>query len=575
MADIGADDAPAIERYLHLIRRRWPVILVVTVMVTVVALTVSLERRTVYEASADVYLTRLDIAGQLSGVSRFDFNQPAQRLLETQAQLARVPSVATRAVLQANLQGTSAGSLLKGSSVSARPNADLLTFAVRDRKPDVAIKLANAYAAAFVAYRRDLDVADIQRVIDDVEHQLVGLNAQTQGPLVTVLTADLQKLLTVRALQSSNVTVVRSAGAAGAVGNRPISAGVAGGAVGLALGAGFALLLEALDRRARSEAEIGRRLGVPLLGRLPSPKARRRRSPGLVMFDETESTEAEAFRVARTNIVHAVATHDRSIMLSAVEQEVGETPRIAASIAVALARNATNTILIDLDLRRGAVDELFGTQDRPGLTEVVTNQLDLDSALVTVWKGETQSRRRGVHHADADAAGGAVLQLLPIGSQLASVGEFVASPKLHEVVERLRDKAQLVVIHGPPLLGTADALALTAVVDGLIVVAGIGLVRRDVLSDLGDELADVVETLGVIVTGVGHALDGPMPRGGRRSRPRGMPSMRRGSGNGGAERSVVQADAMRDVADRESHTLADAWRGIAPHLGSTRRWTRR
>jgi non-specific protein-tyrosine kinase len=287
------------------------------------------------------------------------------------------------------------------------------------------------------------------------------------------------------------------------------------------------------------------------------------------MFDETESTEAEAFRIARANIVHAVGAHQRSIMLSAVEQEVDETPAIAASLALALARNATHTILVDLDLRRGAVDGLFGTQDRPGLTEVVANQLDLDTALVTVWRGEAQSLRRGVHHADADAgaADGAVLQLLPTGSLGASVGELVASPKLHEVVERLRDKAQLVVIHGPPLLGTADALALASVVDGLIVVAGVGLVRREVLSDLGDELEDVVETLGVIVTGVDHVLNGPMPRGGKRARPRGVPRRRMNGGAGVAERD----DAMRDVDKRESHTLADAWRGVAPRLRPTRR----
>jgi Mrp family chromosome partitioning ATPase len=299
------------------------------------------------------------------------------------------------------------------------------------------------------------------------------------------------------------------------------------------------------------------------------------------MFDQTDSTEAEAFRIARTNIVHAVDAHQRSIMLSAIEQEVDETPRIAASLALALARNATDTILLDLDLRRSAVDGLFGTQDRPGLTEVVVNQLDLESALVTVWSGESQSRRRGVHHADDDAAGGAVLRLLPIGSLGASVGELVASPKLHEVVERLRDKAQLVVIHGPPLLGTADALALTTVVDSLIVVAGVGLVRRDVLTDLAGELEDVVDTLGVIVTGVDRALDGPMPRGGRRSRSRRVAVARRGTGNGDAAvaaqgvaaqgvaaQSVAgQGDATRDIGDGETRTRADAWRRVSPHRG--------
>ena len=536
MADTGAyEDSPAVERYLTLFRRRWPVIGVVTVMVTAVALAVNLARDEVYDASADVLLTRLDIAGQLGGVSDLDLNQPVARQIETQAQLARVPAVAARAVRQAKQPGTSAGSLLKSSSVSPRPNADLLTFAVRHPEPEVAVALANAYATAFAQYRSELDVAAIQKVIDDVESQLVVLlqrNDETQRPVMQALTTSLQQLRIVRALQNSNVTVVRPAAVAGKVANQPLEAGVAGGALGLALGIGLALLLEALDRRVRSEVEIARRLGVPLLGRLPSPGARSRRSPGLVMLQQPESSEAEAFRIARTNIEHAAAAHHRTIMLTAVELEADETPRVTANLALALARNSTHTILIDLDLRRGAVDRLFGVYHQQGLTEVVADELDLDAALVTVWSGDEPAR-------------GAVLELLPIGSPPASVGELVASPKLHEVVATLRERAPLVVIHGPPLLGTADALALTAVIDGLIVVAGIGLVRRDVLSDLGEELDAVVETLGVIATGVGRAPAGPMPRGRRRSRPRRLANGRGASKNGTRAGAAAQTLTRR------------------------------
>jgi Mrp family chromosome partitioning ATPase len=418
-----------------------------------------------------------------------------------------------------------------------------LTFEVRDPDPRNAARLVNAYADAFVDFRRDLDVASIQRVISDVEQQLVVLSEEGdpgQQQVVEDLTKSLQQLRTVQALQNSNATVVQSALGAGKVANQPLEAAVAGAALGLALGIALALLLEALDRRARSAAEIAHRLGLPLLGRLPSPVTRGRASSGLVMLQHPDSAEAEAFRIARTNIEHAAAAHHRSIMLNAVELEADMTPAIAANLALALARNSTHTILVDLDLRRGPVGRLFDQQHHAGVTEVVIDQLDLDDALVTVWSGEAQSFRRGVHHAEPRPSREGVLELLPRGRTPPSVGELVASPRLHDLVATLRDRAPLVVIHGPPLLGTADALSLTAVVDGLIVVAGVGLVRRDVLSDLGDDLDAVVEMLGVIVTGGGHPAGGPRSRRRGGSRPRGLITARRASRNGTPAREAAQ-----------------------------------
>ncbi|MEJ7582526.1 MAG: hypothetical protein WKF43_00275 [Acidimicrobiales bacterium] len=534
MADLGASEVPAVERYLGLVRRRWPMIALITVVVTALALALGASGDEEYASSADVYLTRFDVAGQLGAFVDPDSYQPAERVIETQRQLARLPAVATRAVERADVAGATSVSLLGSSSVTAQPNADLLTFSVRDKDSQVAVKLAGAYAAAFAEYRSDLDVEVIETIIDDVKREVDLLSqgdARTNAAQIRELTADLSQLRTVRALQTSNVTVVRPAVGAIKAQSRPLEAGLAGAALGLAFGTGLALLLEALDTRVRSDIEIARRLDVPLLGRLQSPGGFGRRQEKLVMGDRAESLEGEAYRLARTNI-ESVAGDHRSIMLSAVERETDDSATLVSNLALALARSSKRTILLDLDLRRAAVDRLFDVQDRPGLSEIVAGELQLDDALHTIWSGEGQS-----------------LELLPIGRRPGSVGDLLASPKLHGVLGELQEHASLVILHGPPLLGTADALALTPAIDGLIVIAGLGRVHQGTMSDLGEALEGAVETLGVIVTGGRRAVIGPRPGGPRGTRrPEAVPA----SGNGTPVRAPFTAEDAADLVARAS-----------------------
>ncbi len=337
---------------------------------------------------------------------------------------------------------------------------------------------------------------------------------------------------------------MRTAAAAATVDDSVLKAVVAGAAIGLALGVALALLLEALDRRVRSAAEVARRLGAPLLGRLPSPRRRRGRPAGLVMFEQDASPEAESYRVARVNLEHAIEDRAPSVMVSAVEGQFDQSPMVTANLALALARGSRHTILIDLDLRQAPMDALFGTGQRRGLTDVVSGASDLESTLVTVWRGDASIDPASEGLVGEAAASAAVLELLPAGTQPTSVGELLASARLHEVVQGLRDHGDLVVIHGPPLLGTADALAVLGAVGGVVVVAGVGVVGRDVLADVHEELDGVAETLGVLVTGIGRSAAGSRPRT-RRYRPWRIPTLRRSSRNGYRTPASVQARARR------------------------------
>jgi Mrp family chromosome partitioning ATPase/capsular polysaccharide biosynthesis protein len=464
-----------------------------------------------YEASADVLLSHQDLASTLTGTQNPNVAQAADRVAETQARLARVRPVATRTLKAAGVTDETAAEFLANSGVSATPNADLLEFRVTDKQPARAVRLATEYARQFTIYRRRLDTGTIVQARKDVRAQINRLKAtgKDNSPLYAGLIGKDQQLATMAALQSSNAYVVQTADNAAKVQPRPVRAGVMAGVIGLVLGIGLAFLLEALDTRVRSATEVGERLGLPLLARLPEPPRRIRSANGLVMMDDPAGHEAEAFRVLRTNLDFVnLTTGARTIMITSAVEGEGKSTTVA-NLAVALARAGRRVVLVDLDLRRPFLDHFFRLPG-PGVTEVALGHARLDEALTPIAiDASTNGAANGADGrsrddlapvlaralrqrpsgdektADSAAENGAhMLELLPSGPLPPNVGEFMGTPALADILAQLRERADVVLIDTTPLLHVGDAIALSAKVDAVLVVTRLNLVRRPVIAEL-------------------------------------------------------------------------------------------
>ena len=111
-----------------------------------------------YRASAEVLLPTQNVVTALNGVNDPTVYQSPDRRAQTQADLARVPAVARDALRRAGLK-RSVTDFLNHSSATAKTNADLLELSAEDHRPELARRLATAYAEAFSAYRAQLDIA--------------------------------------------------------------------------------------------------------------------------------------------------------------------------------------------------------------------------------------------------------------------------------------------------------------------------------------------------------------------------------------------------------------------------------
>src|SRR5256714_5289920 len=162
MAGVEMRESSQLSEYLAVLRRRKWIVVQLTVLVPVVAFAISSLQTHVYQGDAQVLLGRQNLGAVVNGVQDTSLAEDPQRLAQTQAAIARIPAVASRAIRLAGVRGISAGDLLASSSVSPRTNADLLDFTVENGDPKAAARLATAYARAFTLYRREPHTATPQ-----------------------------------------------------------------------------------------------------------------------------------------------------------------------------------------------------------------------------------------------------------------------------------------------------------------------------------------------------------------------------------------------------------------------------
>ena len=489
-------ETSTLRHYVAVARRHRWVILQAFVVVTAAALVFSLTQEKRYQGTSQVLLDRQNISDTLNDrVSANDSPQLADRIAQTQADLARSPEVARRTVEKLGLEETPR-EFLADTNVEPKSNTDILEFSATDGDEALAKRMAIAYANEFVGYRTELDTRAIKEARESLERRIA--NVGEDSPIYSKLVAKDEELRTEEALQTSNATVVESADKAALVQPLTVRNTIVGAVLGLLLGIGLAFLWDALDTRVRSADEVGEQLHLPLLARLPEPPKKVRDQNRVLMLEEPSGRQSELFRMLRTNLDFALLDREaKTILVTSATQGEGKSTTVA-NLGVALARSGRRVILVDLDLRRPFMDRFFGN-DQPGVTQVALGNARLDDALQRIDLGG--SGMKVASNGNGNGEHGS-LRVLTSGPIPPDPGEFLATKAVSNLLEQLGDRADVVLVDAPPLLNLGDSMLLSSKVDAILLVTRLRMVRRPMLKELKRVLDQTPgHKLGFVVTG--------------------------------------------------------------------------
>ena len=129
--------ATTLRDYLHVLRRRKWIVIVPVVLAPIIAGVLAHRQPKLYKASSQVTVSQADLPSSVVDLNGSTQEQDPVRLLATQAQFARLPAVAQRAVNDAGVPNESGSDLLAASTVTPSQTDDFLTFTVADaqRRP--------------------------------------------------------------------------------------------------------------------------------------------------------------------------------------------------------------------------------------------------------------------------------------------------------------------------------------------------------------------------------------------------------------------------------------------------------
>ena len=205
----------------------------------------------------------------------------------------------------------------------------------------------------------------------------------------------------------------------------------------------------------------------------------------LVTWQRKPSNMAESFRAVLTSILFSGQNGDRPhvLMLTSGSPREGKTT-VATNLGIALAEIGRRVLLIDGDMRKPRLHEIFDLPNERGLSNILQEGKLSDEEL----KGTVR---------ETTVPG---LSVLPSGPATSSAANLLHSEIMEDLLERLEKDFDMILIDTPPMLQMPDARVVGRLADGVILVVRAAHTTRDAALAMRQRFADDrTEVLGVIL----------------------------------------------------------------------------
>ena len=262
--------------------------------------------------------------------------------------------------------------------------------------------------------------------------------------------------------------------------------------LGISFPTGVIYLFFIFDTRIKERKDIENNLSVPFLGEIPFYKRQKgEENKHLVVKENSQDTISEAFRILRTNLEFMKVNKEKQqvIMFSSLKSDAGKT-FISCNLAMMLTLTGKKVVLIDLDIRKGTLSSHFG-KNKTGVTNyLVGNVENIDDII---------------HPSEAHPN----LDVILKGPMPPNPAELLLSPLLDQLIDKLRERYDYIILDNVPSNTLADARIVNRVADITLYVVRKGKLDKRMLPEIEAIYTQkVLRNMAIILNGVDYMHNG-------------------------------------------------------------------
>ncbi len=286
-----------------------------------------------------------------------------------------------------------------------------------------------------------------------VEYETLARAAATDQQIFETLLQRAKETGVTTGMVASNIRVVDPA----SVSQSPVSPSLRNNLL-MAFGGGsilavcLAFFAEYMDKGIKTPEQIKAELGLTCLGLVPIVHGRKKDLKPPLLNDGVPAAFQEAFRTVRTSVLFSSQGEPvRTILVTSTGPGDGKT-LVASNLAISLAQTGRRVLLLDADMRRPRVHDLFDQPQAPGLSELTAGRATSSQVI-------TKTTVPG-------------LWILPAGSIPPNPAELLSSHQFTRFLSTLSEFFDWVIIDSPPVMAVTDAALIAHVAAGVIFVVG-------------------------------------------------------------------------------------------------------
>lgn len=404
-----------LREYLKVLKKRWLLILVITLITTSTSAVISFFIiKPTYKSDISVIIGKVGTDGKSQTVS-YDDVLMYQMLVKTYSGLASSRTVAEDVINKLKLNATPE-EFEKMITITPNSDTEFLNIAVKSKDPEEAMLIANQLAKSLKEVGSSVKKMDDVQILDPAQLPKVPYSPR---PVFNMCIAFF---------------------------------------LGLAASIGLILLIEYLDNSIKTQEDIEKLARVPVIGIIPS-EGETAEDSELISIKAPKSLVSEAFRTLRTSIQYSSFDKEiETIVVTSSQQGEGKTT-IVSNLAITTAQSGKKVLLIDCDLRRPRIYKKLGILNGEGLTSILAGESEKNECIRAL-----------------DLPNFYIITSGPIPPYPA---EILGSSRMKNLLEELKKDFDIILIDTPPVLAVTDAQVLSALCDGVLLVACCGETDRN------------------------------------------------------------------------------------------------